>query len=363
VNLGLYVDSSLGIGPVAQAAEAAGLSHLWLYDSPLVFADTSMAALVAAQATKRIGIGPGVANPLQRPAEYTAQMLATLQLAAAGRVFFGIGVGNSARRSLGLPPARLAEVAAHVRVVRGMLDRGVAMQDDGDGVRPVRFIHPNGPWIDPVPVPLWVSAFGPVGQVMAGQVGDGVLIRWEGREAVARAVANVASGTRDPGLGPKVDVAVVYAVQPIAHDDELETAALRAALGPLVVSRLRYLTANAETADEVPAAFRDGFEAYRKYRSGLDPVNRHLDNYRGYLVFTPPDLERFVTPASMRAVALIGSPGRIAEELREMAAAGVDHCSMQMAGDQATWCARMAGQVFPLIGAGSGTSAQVEVTA
>jgi alkanesulfonate monooxygenase SsuD/methylene tetrahydromethanopterin reductase-like flavin-dependent oxidoreductase (luciferase family) len=364
VNLGVYVDSSLSVGPVAQAAERAGLSHLWLYDSPLVFGDTSMACLVAAQATSRIAVGPGVANPLQRPPEYTAQMLATLQVAAPGRVFFGIGVGNSARHSLRLPPAKLADVAAHVRVVRGMLDRGVAVHNDGSGGRPVRFIHPDGRWVDPAPVPIWVSAFGPTGQRLAGELADGVLIRWEGAEAVRTAAATVATGERDPGLiGTPVRIGVIYAVQPIDHDDELDTAAVRAALGPLVVSRLRYLTANASSVDEVPPEFRDGFEAYREYRAGLDTTERHLDNYRGYLVFTPPDLEHFVTPASMRAVALVGSPGRIAEELRAMATAGIDHCSLQMAGDTETWCARMAEQVFPLLGRRDGTTADVEVAA
>ncbi len=364
MNLGLYVDSSLSIAPAAVAAERAGFSHLWLYDSPLVFGDTSMAALVAVQATSRIGIGPGVANPLQRPAEYTAQMLATLEVAAPGRVFLGLGVGNSARHSLKLPPARLADVEAHTRVVRAMLDGGGARQVEGDQERIVRFIHPDGPWVDPQPVPLWVSAFGPVGQDMAGRVADGVLVRWQGRDAVQDIVARLETATRDPGLvGRRVQVGVVYAMHPIDHPDELERPEVRAALGPLVVSRLRYLTANAQSADEVPVAFRDGFEAYRAYRETLDPASRHLDNYRGYLVFTPRDLERFVTPESMSAVALVGSPARIAAELSEMAAAGVDHCSLQMAGDHESWCARMSEQVFPLLTKDFDGSTEMEVAA
>jgi alkanesulfonate monooxygenase SsuD/methylene tetrahydromethanopterin reductase-like flavin-dependent oxidoreductase (luciferase family) len=358
MNIGLYVDSRLDIGPVAEAVEAAGLSHLWFYDSPLVFGDTSMAMLVAAQRTTRLHIGPGVANPLQRPPEYTAQMLATLSVAAPGRVFFGVGIGNSARRSLGLPPARLADLRLHLTTVRGMLDgRDVDVAEDG-AERLVRFIHPDGPWIDLTePVPLWLSAFGPAGQRLAAELADGVLSRWEGADVMADLVARSSEGTRT--LDAPLAQGVVYAVQPIDHDGELDTAQMRAALGPLVVSRLRYLTANATTADEVPTHFRDGFVAYREYREQLDARARHLDNYRGYLVFTPPDLERFVTPASMKAVALVGPPGRIAEELRLMAASGVDHCSLQMAGDQVRWSARMAEQVFPLLGTEPGQVMEV----
>lgn len=364
MNLGLYVDSSLSIGPAAAAVEEAGFSHLWLYDSPLVFADTSMAALVAAQSTSRVNIGPGVANPLQRPAEYTAQMLATLEMAAPGRVVLGLGVGNSARHSLRLPPAKLADIASHTRIVRAMLDGGEARHDQAEGERNVRFIHPTGTWVNPRPVPVWISAFGPAGQALAGELADGVLVRWEGRDKIQDLRARLAAATRDPDASSDpAQVGVVYSVHPIDHPDELDRPEVRAAIGPLVVSRLRYLTANASSADEVPPAFRDGFEAYRAYRAGLAPHSRHLDNYRGYLVFTPPDLERFVTPASMSAVCLVGPPERVAEELREMAASGVDHCSLQMAGDHPAWCARMADRVFPLLSLERDRDGHLEVAA
>lgn len=357
VSVGLYVDSCLGIAPVAQAAENAGLSHLWLYDSPLVFGDTSMAAILAAQATSRITIGPGVANPLQRPPEYTAQMLATLNLAAPGRVVLGLGIGNSARRSLGLSPATLEDMRVHIEAVRAMLAGEDAVLPGPDGPRPVRLIHPYAPWMSIADyVPIWYSAFGPKGLHRAGELADGVLTRWAGADAAANAQSIIAKA-QPSAPRSAFEFGVVYALHPINSDDELETAELRQALGPLVVSRLRYLTANADTPDEVPVEFRDGFVAYKEYRATLDSRTRHLDNYLGYLVFTPADLERFVTPASMRAVALVGPPGRIAEELDAMEDAGVTHASLQMAGDQAVWCERMARQVFPLVRTGSAMAA------
>ena len=350
ISVGLYVDSHLGIAPVARAAEEAGLSHLWLYDSPLVFGDTSMAAILAAQATSRIAIGPGVANPLQRPPEYTAQMLATLNLAAPGRVMLGLGIGNSALRSRGLPPATMADMRAHIEGVRALLTGGdAALGSDG---RLVRLIHPHGPWMNIEDyIPIWYSAFGPKGLALAGAIADGVLTRWEGPDKAGWAQSAIAGGAVEGSPGC-TEFGVVFAMQPIDDESELETEAMRKALGPLVVSRLRYLTANASSPDEVPEVFRDGFVAYQAYRNGLDERTRHLDNYQGYLVFTPPNLERFVTPASMHTVALIGPPERLAEELDLMAESGVTHASLQMAGDQARWCARMASQVFPLVSAG-----------
>jgi alkanesulfonate monooxygenase SsuD/methylene tetrahydromethanopterin reductase-like flavin-dependent oxidoreductase (luciferase family) len=350
LSVGIYVDSRLDIATVALAAEDAGLSHLWLYDSPLVFADTSMAALMAAQATKRISIGPGVANPLQRPPEYTAQMLATLNLAAPGRVMLGLGIGNSALRSRGLPPAKVEDMRSHIEAVRALLSGEDALI--GSDARPVRLIHPHEPWMNIQDhVPIWYSAFGPKGLALAGELADGVLTRWDGPDNVRNAENLIESG-RVRSTRTAFDFGVIYAMQPIDSEGELETSAMRSALGPLVVSRLRYLTANAQSPDEVPVPFRDGFVAYQAHRAELDERTRHLENYRGYLVFTPSELERFVTPDSMRTVALIGPPARIVEELDLMAMAGVTHVSLQMAGDQKAWCERMARQVFPLIAAG-----------
>src|SRR5205085_681739 len=90
----------------------------------------------------------------------------------------------------------------------------------------------------------------------------------------------------------------------------------------LVVSRLRYLTANHGSADEVPSEFRDAYAAYSQYRARLDERTRHLENFLGYLVFTPEHLERSVTPEPMRKGAFIGHPDEVRGELgRERQAA------------------------------------------
>jgi 5,10-methylenetetrahydromethanopterin reductase len=330
MDLGLYVDAHPGMGPIAIAAEAAGFSRLWVYDSPLVFGDVYLACLDALRATERIEVGPGVTYPHARPAHATAQALATLSKVAPGRVVCGLGRGNSARHSLGARPARLDELFDYASAVRGLLD-GEAVHHDG---HPIRFLHPTGRWIDASPhVPLWMSVFGPKGQARAASAGlDGVLVRWTGPDGIPGVRSRI-------GDGPKIGV--VFALYPIESDSDLETAEARAALGPLVVSRLRYLTANHSSAEEVPEAFRDGFAAYSEYRSTFDEQTRHLENFLGYLVFTPEHLERFVTPESMRKVAFVGSRAEVAAELDRMREAGVDHASLQIAGDSIAWLHRM----------------------
>ncbi|MCU1677383.1 MAG: class flavin-dependent oxidoreductase [Frankiales bacterium] len=352
MDIGVYVDAHLGIAEQARLIEDAGFDHLWVYDSPLVFGDPYMALLEVARATKRLLIGPGVTQPHARPAHATAQALGTLAHAAPGRVAFGIGIGNSASWSVGERPATLDELHDHVRIVQGLLAGETVEHDVGRADRAtIRFVHPEGRWLNLAHrIPTWISAFGPKGQHRAGANADVVFIRWEGAEATAAARERLAAGARAAGRnggGTDIGLAVVFCLYPIEDEAELQTAEARAALGPMVVSRLRYLTANHHDVGTVPEPFRPGFVAYQDYRAQLDPVSRHLDNYRGYLTHTPDDLESFVTPETMRTVARIGSPRQIVAELQAMADAGVDHVTLQLAGPPASWCARMRDDVLP----------------
>ena len=145
----------------------------------------------------------------------------------------------------------------------------------------------------------------------------------------------------------EVQIGTVFAVYPIEDEAELETQEARDALGPLVVSRLRYLTANHEHSSEVPEPFRPGFDAYMEYRAGLDDETRHTDNYEGYLVFVPEHLQDFVNPETMRTIATIGSSEEVTAELLKMKEAGVDQVTLQMAGPPESWCRRMSEQVLP----------------
>jgi alkanesulfonate monooxygenase SsuD/methylene tetrahydromethanopterin reductase-like flavin-dependent oxidoreductase (luciferase family) len=242
-------------------------------------------------------------------------------------------------------------MADYVRVVRGLLEGRTVEYREGGRAHPIRFLHPEGRWIDiGRPVEVWVSAFGPKGRRLAGAIADGVLIRWEGEEATERARAEVCAGAEAAGRDPDaIKLGVVTAVYPVEDESELETPEARAALGPLVVSRLRYLTAVHGRPEEVPEPFRPGFAEYQAYRAGLDLETRHLENYLGYLVFTPEHLERFVTPASMQTIAHIADPAGVAAELRRIRDAGVDQATLQIAGPPRRWCERMGAEVLPAL--------------
>ena len=82
-------------------AEELGFTHLWVTDSPLIGSDAFVFLTVAAQQTKTMKLGMGVAVPGLRLAPVLAAGMATLNMVAPGRCFVALGTGNTAMRLLG----------------------------------------------------------------------------------------------------------------------------------------------------------------------------------------------------------------------------------------------------------------------
>ncbi len=64
---------------------------------------------LAAMNTERLKLGLNVTNPGTREPTVTASAFATLQDVSNGRMIMGIGRGDSARRTIGLQPVKVAE--------------------------------------------------------------------------------------------------------------------------------------------------------------------------------------------------------------------------------------------------------------
>jgi coenzyme F420-dependent glucose-6-phosphate dehydrogenase len=130
----------------------------------------------AAQATERAAVGPAVTVGLQRyhPA-LVAQAFATLEVMYPGRVFVGIGSGESLNESpLGLewptPRGQLAALEEALGLIR-RLWAGERVDHDGS------FFRTKGAYLHTrpeQPPPLYVSAFHPGAARLAGRYGDGL---------------------------------------------------------------------------------------------------------------------------------------------------------------------------------------------
>src|SRR4051812_50068239 len=87
----------------------------------MIWSDVFATMALAASRTSRIRIGTGVAVAGTRPAPVLAAGMATINRLAPGRVFCGVGAGNTAMRIMGHKPVTIAELDQYLTVLRPLL--------------------------------------------------------------------------------------------------------------------------------------------------------------------------------------------------------------------------------------------------
>ena len=166
----------------ARRLDTAGYKGVWCWDHFMGRGDTSvpvveswtMLSMAAAQTT-RATVGPFVLNVMNRHPALVARMAATLQIASAGRLVLGIGIGGAPREhaayGMAFPgvPERVARLEEAVAVMRALWTGG-----------PVTRESPYYPLTDatafPIPVPpppIVIGGETPAGARLAGRIGDG----------------------------------------------------------------------------------------------------------------------------------------------------------------------------------------------
>jgi len=167
---------------LAKAAEAAGFSYLWTFDSHVLWEEPFVIYSQILANTETIKVGPMVTNPLSRDWTVTASLFATLNEMFGDRTVCGIGRGDSSVRVVGGSPAKLSTLAEAMRVIKGLAEgRTVTYRD-----------HPlEIPWVRDGSLDILMAAYGPKALDLAGretdglilQLGDPYLIEWSVRHA------------------------------------------------------------------------------------------------------------------------------------------------------------------------------------
>lgn len=147
-------------------AEEAGFDVAWLPDSQFLWRDVWSGLSLAAARTGSIVLGTCVTNLETRHPSVTAAAAASVEELAPGRVLLGIGSGDSAVKTLGLRPTRLARMREQVGLLRTLLD-GRAADFDGRALAVKAAARP---------VPIYLAATGPKMQALAGELADGVIV-------------------------------------------------------------------------------------------------------------------------------------------------------------------------------------------
>jgi len=286
--------------PFSELIEYATTAELAGFDT--VFAshhynnrDEFLALAAVADATDKVRLGPGVANPYETHPVTLASRMASLSELAGGRGVFGVGPGDRATlANLGFEQEQpLRRVLETVQVARQLWDGERVTHDGTFDADDAGLNYGAGS------IPVYVGAQGPHMTRMAAKYADGVLYNGAHPRDIAWASDRVEEGLDDrpEDAGDRVDGDAfdfaAYASVSVAADDD-----------------------RAREAARPPVAFIAG--------SAPPPVlDRHgLDAERaaeiGEAISAGAFSEAFaaVTPAMIDAFCLAGTPETVAERVR-----------------------------------------------
>lgn len=218
---------------VAARAEAAGWDGMLVVDSQNLAGDPYVGLTLAAGATERLRLGPGVTNPATRHPAATAAAIASVHVASGGRAVLGVGRGDSALAHLGSAPVPAELLDHYVRAVRAFL-RGEAVtfaelqRYMAPGVRPVESLGlaeaPTASrlsWLprDLAPVPVEVAATGPRVLALAALHSDRVMLAVGADPTrVAWAITRVRNVREQAGFDPTAMPIGAY-INAVCHPD------------------------------------------------------------------------------------------------------------------------------------------------
>jgi len=158
---------------VAQAADAAGLDELWLWED--CFKESGIAAAAAALAwTERVQVGVGLLPVPLRNVALTAMEIATMTRLFPGR--FRVGIGHGVQEWMAQVGARVASPLTLLReytVALKSLLGGQTVTTDG------RHVHLDAvalDWPPPSAPPILAGAVGPKTLELSGAVADGTIL-------------------------------------------------------------------------------------------------------------------------------------------------------------------------------------------
>jgi alkanesulfonate monooxygenase SsuD/methylene tetrahydromethanopterin reductase-like flavin-dependent oxidoreductase (luciferase family) len=307
-------------------AESKGFTHAWVGDSQMVWADAFQCLALCATHTKTLKLGTNVTNPKSRIAPVTACNFATLNMLAPGRVMMGIGTGNTTRRTLGMPAAKLAELRTHIEVCRGLWRGETIPYQEDERRRMIKFLNPDSGFINlKEPIPVYIAGSGPKTLEMAGEIADGVILFGTvGDSLLKYTLSHIRRGAERAGR--KLEDLYIIAVTAFHLTKPGETLAdWQQAVGPLVTSECNIFALSVKDPHELPGDIRDDLMAFKgAYRTPNAPLEtRHLDLYTGYCEEFKPEHAPLVTEKMIKETTLTGTAEEIQERVRAMQSLGV----------------------------------------
>lgn len=307
-------------------AEKLGYDFCWAWDSPMIRSNVWALLARAADRTSRIALGPGVAVPGLSMTPVTANAIATINAIAPGRTFLGVGTGNTAMRAMGQLPTKIADFAAQLRVIRGLL-AGDYVSYEANGIREeisfqsLELGHIN---LDD-PIPILVGGFGPLAQALAGEYGDGLITSLPRGGLIPEALANVRVGA--DRARRSLDGFETYALVNLLllrSGETLRSERVLEEVGSSIMVNVHFLYDRYREFGADPPPFAvpiwDEYVAFRAKRDASRSFTEAHSSHYGHL---DPAEAQFITPEIVRGFCIAGQADEIVEQLGELEAQGL----------------------------------------
>ena len=292
-----------------QLAEQHGFEYGWTYDSHVLWHDPYPLLTAAALQTSKLKLGLNVTNPGTREPTVTASAFATLQDISGGRMVMGIGRGDSARRTIGQQPVKVAEFERAVAMIRELVaGKAVEWNDTEVELKWAKELPP---------VPVYVAGYGPRVLAVAGRHADGVIIQLADPEIVEWIVAQVRAAAAEAGRDP-AEIKVM-ACAPAYISDDLAQASEEVRWFPAMVSNHVFDLLSKHDKSELPAALTEYVERMQRERYDYSEHSR-VGAEHGKQI-SDETCERFC---------VLGTAEQHVEKLQRLEAAGVDQWNIYL---------------------------------
>ena len=264
---------------LAKLAEQHGFSHVWTFDSHLLWEEPYVIYSQILAQTHRVMVGPMVTNPATRDWTVTASIYATLNEMFGNRTICGIGRGDSAVRVTNGSPTTLKTLRESIHVIRELANS--------------RSVEYNGatlrfPWSTGSKLDVWVAAYGPLALKLTGEVGDGFILQLADLDIAEWMIATVRKAAADAGRDPLSIKFCVAAPMYVGNDWEHMRNQTRW-FGGMVGNHVADIVSKYGADSSVPKALTD----YIKAREGYD-YNQHGLSGNTHADFVPDEIvDRF----------------------------------------------------------------------
>ena len=234
-----------------RASEEAGFERIGMVDSQAIYRELYISCVAGMQATQSIQLGPRVTNALTRHPTVTASALLTLNELAPGRVFAGLGTGDSAVFNIGLKPVKLAALGEFTACLRALL-RGESTNYQGHELKLT--------W-GKADIPIYIAGHGPKTLELAGEYADGVIVgTGVGDDVVRHAHASISAGAARTGRKLD-DLDVWWALSAYIGNSRDEALSV---IRMLLAAKANHLARFPEQDKQVPPEYKDILERIHK---------------------------------------------------------------------------------------------------